>query len=61
MCLMTYSLDFPVLQHFTYKCRLLITFANSLDADKARHIVGPDPDPNCFQNIAKINFENFDF
>ena len=27
-------------------CRLLITFANSLDPDKARQNVGPDLDPN---------------
>ena len=29
------------------KCRLLITFANSLYPDQARHFVGPDLDPNC--------------
>ena len=28
-------------------CRLLITFANSLDPDQARRNVGPDLDPNC--------------
>ena len=28
-------------------CRLLITFANSLDTDQARQNVGPDLDPNC--------------
>ena len=28
-------------------CRVLITFANSLDPDKDRHSVGPDLDPNC--------------
>ena len=28
-------------------CRLLITFANSLDPDQARQNVGPDQDPNC--------------
>ena len=27
-------------------CHLLITFANSLDPDQARHFVGPDLDPN---------------
>ena len=27
-------------------CRLLITFANSLDPDQARQNVGPDLDPN---------------
>ena len=26
---------------------LLITFANILDPDQARHIVGPDLDPKC--------------
>ena len=30
-----------------YFCRLLITFANSLDPDQDRHNVGPDLDPNC--------------
>ena len=28
-------------------CRLLITFANSLDQDQARQNVGPDLDLNC--------------
>ena len=28
-------------------CRLLITFANSLDPDQARQNVGPDLDLNC--------------
>ena len=28
-------------------CRLLTTFANSLDPDQARHNVWPDLDPNC--------------
>ena len=28
-------------------CRLLITFANSLDPDQARQNVGSDLDPNC--------------
>ena len=28
-------------------CRLLITFANSLDPDQARQNVGPDLDPIC--------------
>ena len=28
-------------------CRLLLTFANSLDPDQARQNVGPDLDPNC--------------
>ena len=28
-------------------CCVLITFANSLNADQARHFVGPDLGPNC--------------
>ena len=28
-------------------CHLLVTFANSFDADQARHNVRPDLDPNC--------------
>ena len=28
-------------------CRLLISFANSLDPDKARRFVRPDLNPNC--------------
>ena len=28
-------------------CCLLLIFANSLDPDQARHVVGPDLDPNC--------------
>ena len=28
-------------------CRLLITFANSLDPDQDQQNVGPDLDPNC--------------
>ena len=34
-------------QLFTCKCRLLITFANSLDPDQAQHIAGLNLDPNC--------------
>ena len=29
-------------------CRLLITFANSLDPDQARQNIGPVLNPNCF-------------
>ena len=36
---------------FTYKCHLLITFANSLDPDQTQLIIGPDLDPNCFDNL----------
>ena len=35
---------FPISDDF---CRLLMTFANSLDPDQAQHYVGPDLDPNC--------------
>ena len=30
-------------------CRLII-FANMLDPDQARHLVGPDLDPNCLHS-----------
>ena len=30
-----------------YQCRLLITFANSLEPDQARRIVRPDQGPSC--------------
>ena len=48
-----------------YLCRLLITFANSLDTDQARHNVGPDLGPNYlpfwlyYRNICfeKVDFE----
>ena len=36
--------SFPACGDF---CRLLITFANSLDPDQAWQNVGPDLDPNC--------------
>ena len=32
---------------FICKCRLLITFSNSLDSDQARQNVGPDLDQSC--------------
>ena len=35
------------LPNVTNSCRLLITFAKSLDIDQARQNVGPDLDPNC--------------
>ena len=31
---------------YMYKCCLLITFANSLDPDQARHFVRPNLDPS---------------
>ena len=33
--------------NFAYKCRLLITFANSFGSGQARPNVAPDLDPNC--------------
>ena len=36
-----------VLYLFVSWCRLLMTFANSLDSDQARQNVGPELDPNC--------------
>ena len=30
----------------SYRCRLLMTFANSFDPDQARQYVGPDLNPN---------------
>ena len=46
-------------------CRLLITFANSLDPDKDRQNNGPDLDPKRFDTLIvflkeffeKVNFE----
>ena len=49
---------------FVYKCRLLITFANSLDPDQVRQNVGPDLDPNCSDTLMvfqKEYFEKVDF
>ena len=36
-------------------CRLLITFASSLDPDQARQNVGPDLDPNCDALMVFLN------
>ena len=36
--------SFPASGNF---CRLLITFANSLNPDQAQQNIGPDLDPNC--------------
>ena len=41
------------------QCRLLITFANSLDPDQARQNVGPDLDPNF--DTLKVFFKKVDF
>ena len=48
---------------FVYYCRRLISFANSLDLDQARHFVRPDLDPNCLTLIAFLKefFEKVDF
>ena len=46
-----------------YWCRLLITFANSLDSDQDRQNVGPDLDLNCLtrccipERFDKVDFE----
>ena len=40
------------------KCRLLITFANSLDPDQARQNVGPDLDQNCL-TLWSYSWKNF--
>ena len=40
--------SFPACGDF---CRLLITFANSLDSDQARQNFGPDLDPNCSNTL----------
>ena len=37
-------------------CRLLVTFANSLDPDQARQNVQPDLDPNCLMVFLKDFF-----
>ena len=47
-------------------CRLLITFANSLDPDQDLQKVGPDLDPNLFDTLIvflkdffeKVGFDN---
>ena len=45
-----------------YLCRLLITFANSLEPDQARQNVGPDLDPNCLTaGIPDFDFEEVHF
>ena len=48
---------------FTRQCRLLITYANSLDPDQARRNVGPDLGPNCLtlMVLPKEFFEKVDF
>ena len=45
-------------QLFAYQCRLLVTFANSLDPDLVRRNVGPNLDTNCLTliGIPKICF-----
>ena len=40
-------------------CRLLITFANSLDPDQARQNVGPDLDPYCLTFMAFLKGKQF--
>ena len=44
ICLIATFNSFPASGDF---CRLLITFANSLDPGQAQQNVRPDLDPNC--------------
>ena len=44
-------------QLFAYECRLLITFANSLDPDQAWQKVGTDMDP--IYRTLMVTAENF--
>ena len=37
-------------------CRLLITFANSLETDQAQQFVGPDLDPNCLTLLVFLKY-----
>ena len=45
---------------FTWKCRLLIAFANSLDPDQVKENIRPVLDPNCLtpDHIPEGCFEN---
>ena len=47
-----------IINHFTYQCHLLITFANSLDPVQARLYIGPDLYPNCCHSYGnpEVNF-----
>ena len=50
MLFVMFSFTFPKTMPtliFVLYCRLLISFANSLDPDQARQNVGPDLEPNC--------------
>ena len=52
LCLVLVSMNWPfrnprLLLLFVFLCRLLISFANSLDPDQARQNDGPGLDPNC--------------
>ena len=40
-------------------CRLLITFANSLDPGQARQNVGPDLGPSCLNDIMTVIVQEF--
>ena len=46
-------LFFHILQLIMLIFNLLKIFASSLDQDEARHFVGPDLDPGCFDNMKK--------
>ena len=59
-CNILYSVG---LKLFACLCRLLITFANSLDPDQAQHNVRPDLDSNCLTLMVFLKefFEKVDF
>ena len=56
---MNYFCNSPSITHCLLYCRLLITFANSLEPDQARQNIGLDLDQNCL--TLKLFFEYGDF
>ena len=60
LCLLgNFSFFFAVCGFFFSKLTFLknsfrnaIRVSNSLDPDQARHLVGPDPGPNCLQRLS---------
>ena len=58
-CLGFFSNSNPFLASDDF-CRLLITFANSLDPDQDQQIVGPDLYPTCL-TLLKDFFEKVNF
>ena len=43
---------FVVLGELTFFEKKIFSMSNSLDPDQARHLVGPDLGPNCYQRIS---------